>query len=80
MFNRCILIVLACLMTGCYYRITNPESGREYYSTDYKDYKESGSIRFRDKRTGKLVTLNSWEVEKLPKEEYHAAIEGDDQP
>ena len=76
MFHRCILVVLmSCLLTGCYYKITNPESGREYYSTDYKDYKESGSIRFKDKRTGKLVTLSSWEVEKLDKEEYQAAIE-----
>jgi len=63
------------LLTGCHYRIINPESGRTYYTTGYKDYKTTGSIRFRDKLTGRKVTLHSWESEQISQEEFKTQTE-----
>lgn len=71
------LIGFLLFQAGCHYRITNPESGRTYYTTNYKDYKHSGAIRFKDRRTGKTVTLNSWETEQIPKDEYQTEITGE---
>ena len=70
--NALVGVSLVGLSAGCHYRITNPESGRTYYATGYKDYKQSGAIRFKDVATGKTVTLDSWESQQISSEEFKA--------
>lgn len=69
-----LLVGLTLFLFGCHYRVTNPESGRTYYTTNYKDYKQTGAIRFKDHRTGNTVTLSSWETKQIPKGEYEQEI------
>lgn len=79
MTKHIVASVLVCIaflgsLAGCHYRITDPQSGRTYYTTNYKDYKSTGSIRFKDARTGKTVTLNAWESELIPEKQYKAHV------
>ena len=59
---------------GCgptYYRVTDPTTHRAYYTTEVRD-KGAGSVQLRDAGTGKSVTLQNSEVQKVSKEEYDA--------
>jgi uncharacterized protein YceK len=70
------LAVVACaLLAGCasYYRVTEPGSGRQYYTTNV-DKERDGSVTFKDSKTKSEVTLQSSEVVEVPKKEYEAGI------
>ena len=58
---------------GCtsYYKITDPSTGKVYYTTEMKD-KASGAIQIRDASNGNTVTLQTHEVNKINKEEYES--------
>ena len=58
-------------LAGCtsYYRITDPTTGKVYYSTELK---QDGSTSFKDARTGDLLTLQNVAVRKISKEEFDA--------
>ena len=61
------------LLAGCssttYYRVTDPQSGKAYYTTKIKKLR-SGSAEFVDAKSGQSVTLQSSEVQKISKEQY----------
>jgi len=67
------LLVLVCVVTGCtqYYRVTEPKSGKVYYTNSWMAgrWTGSGSAHFIDIGSGKEVTLQDTEVEKVSKEE-----------
>jgi len=70
--KRVGLLAVACLMlAGCtsYYRVTNVETGKKYYTTSVKK-KSGGAVQFKDSRTGEQVTLQSSKVAKVNKEEF----------
>jgi hypothetical protein len=56
---------------GTYYRVTDPASGREYYTSDVD--RDDNTVTFEDARTGRDVTLQSSEVGKISKDDYEAA-------
>ncbi|HEU5283491.1 MAG TPA: hypothetical protein VFU53_06745 [Burkholderiales bacterium] len=56
---------------GTYYRVTDPASGREYYTSDVD--RDDTTVTFEDARTGRDVTLQSSEVSKISKDDYRAA-------
>jgi hypothetical protein len=56
---------------GSYYRVTDPASGREYYTSDID--RDDTTVTFEDARTGEDVTLHSSEVGKVSEDDYKAA-------
>lgn len=65
-------LMLLCV-TGCtnYYKVTDPTTGREYYTTELTQGNH-GSATLRDGRTGNKVTLQNSEIAKVTKEQYEA--------
>ena len=65
------LLVLAS-STGCttYYRVTDPTSHKDYYTTETKHV--GSAVTFKDGRTGADVTLQNSEIQTISKEEYDA--------
>jgi hypothetical protein len=63
------------LSAGCtsYYRVTDPASGKEYYTTSVDEKGKSGAVKIKDERTGSFVTLQSSEVREISADEYKAA-------
>ena len=63
------------VMAGCttYYRVTDPASGKEYYTTNVKDKGRSGAVKITDDKSGSSVTLQSSEVREISEDEYKAA-------
>ena len=68
--------VLGVTTAGCshYYRVTDPGSGKTYYTTDIDEM--SGRLKFKDDRTRSTVTLHSAEVTELSENEYGAEVKG----
>ncbi|MEM0915817.1 MAG: hypothetical protein AAGK09_14570 [Planctomycetota bacterium] len=66
----CVALFVA---TGCsYYAINEPTSDRTYYTTEYKQLK-GGALTFTDAATGKEITIQNAEVEKIEEKQYKAA-------
>ncbi|MEW6519807.1 MAG: hypothetical protein AB1461_10370 [Thermodesulfobacteriota bacterium] len=73
-----LLLCLALLsLAGCagYYVVTDPASGRSYYTHDIDDAGD-GAISFKDSKSGNEVILDSSEVKEISKEDYHRAVHG----
>ena len=71
-----ILCGMAGLLAGCggnYYRVNDPAGDRQYYTTEIKQTK-SGSITFKDEKSGGVVTLQSSEVKQISEDEFDAAV------
>jgi len=58
---------------GCtsYYKVTDPTTGRAYYTTELQ-HKNSGAATLKDARTGNKVNLQNSEVEKVSKEQFES--------
>ncbi len=73
MMKLALIGLLLFALPGCtqYYRVTEPKSGKVYYtnSWDAGRYSWTGTARFKDMATGKEVTLQDTEIEKVTKEE-----------
>ena len=74
MITGVLMSVLSLTMAGCshYYRVTEPASGKTYYTTHIDE--RSGAAKFKDDRTGSYVILHSAEVSELSEEEYGAQL------
>lgn len=66
-----ILIVAGCTS---HYRVTDPASGKEYYTTKVTDAGRGGAVKIKDARTGSTVTLQSSDVKEISGDEYDAGI------
>jgi len=71
-----VLFGLMTMVAGCtnYYRVTDPASGKNYYTTEVKDAGKSGAVKIKDDRSGSMVTLQSSEVKEITSEEYEAGL------
>ena len=67
-----VCLALLCL-GGCtnYYKVTDPTTGREYYTTELQR-NNSGAATLKDARTGNTVNLQNSEIAKVSKEQYEA--------
>ena len=63
------LVAAAC---GSYYKVTDPASGRVYYTKDVST-EHGGAIRFEDAGSGSEVTLQSSEVKEISSSEFKAS-------
>ena len=66
---------LALCLSGCwnYYMVRDPAGRTDYYTTDIDSAGMSGAIKFKDARSGALVTLQSSEVKEISKDEFAKA-------
>ncbi|HSE59614.1 MAG TPA: hypothetical protein VLA99_13005 [Nitrospiraceae bacterium] len=64
------------MTAGCtnYYRVTDPASGKSYYSTEVKETGRGGAVKIKDAKTGSTVTLQSSEVKEISEDEYKAGL------
>ena len=70
------LFACTVMTAGCtnYYRVTDPASGKSYYSTEVKETGRGGAVKIKDAKTGSTVTLQSSEVKEISEEEYKAGL------
>jgi hypothetical protein len=66
---------LVAALTGCttYYKVSDPGTGHEYYTTKVKK-ERGGAIKFDDEKTGSHVTMQSSVVKEISEDEYRAAV------
>jgi hypothetical protein len=66
---------LVLLVTGCasYYKVTDPQTGKEYYTEDVSTV-QGGAVKLKDTRTGSIVTIQNSEVKEITSTEYHAGL------
>jgi hypothetical protein len=70
-----LIAAAACTLMGCaHYKVTDPSSGKVYYTDDVDRDKKQGRVTFTDAKTGAEVTLQSSDVQKISKEEYETGI------
>jgi hypothetical protein len=76
MITGLLIGVLSLAMAGCsgYYRVTEPGSGKIYYTRDIDE--RSGAVKFKDDRTKNSVILHSAEVSEISEAEYGAEVKG----
>ena len=70
------LCALMLAVAGCstYYMVRDPGSGTTYYTTEVEKAGQTGAVKFKDARTGSVVTMQSSEVKEISSDEYEAAI------
>jgi hypothetical protein len=77
-----LLVGLTVTAASCtsYYRVTDPASGKTYYTTEVKEAGKSGAVKVKDTKTGSTVTLQSSEVKEISEEEYKAGLAAQSRP
>jgi hypothetical protein len=66
-----LVVAVLAVCVGCarHYRVTDPHSGRVYYTEDV-DKLDSGAAEFTDAKSGADVTLQSSQVERITEEAF----------
>jgi hypothetical protein len=64
------LLAIVLVSAGCttYYRVTDPGSGRMYYTTDIK--RRGSAVEFTDAKSGSEVTLQGSEIKEISSEDF----------
>jgi hypothetical protein len=64
------------LLAGCatYYRVTDPASGRQYYTHEIEKSRDGGGVTFKDDRTKSAVTLQNSEIAEISKSDYEKGM------
>ena len=77
-----VLCGLTIMTVGCssYYRVTDPASGRTYYTTKIDEAGRAGAVKIKDAKTGSTVTLQSSEVKEISSDEYKAGLQAQPVP
>ncbi len=67
---------LIAVAAGCasYYKVTDPASGKAYYTTKVNEAGQAGAVKFEDEKTGSTVTLQSSEVKEISSDEFKAGL------
>jgi hypothetical protein len=71
-----VLCGLTMAVAGCssHYQVTDPASGKTYYTTKIDNAGRAGAVKIKDEKTGSMVTLQSSEVKEISAEEYEAGL------
>jgi hypothetical protein len=67
------LFFVGCSLSPSFYRVTDLQSGREYYAQEV-DHLASGAVVIKDTRTDSVITLQNSQVKKINKDEYTAGL------
>jgi hypothetical protein len=64
------LLAIVLVSAGCttYYRVTDPSSGRMYYTDDIK--RSGSAVMFKDAKSGSEVTLQASEIKEISSEDF----------
>ena len=70
------VVPLMLLAGGCasYYKVTEPGSGKEFYTQDVSRRVTNGSVEFKDAKTGATTTLQNSQVLEIDKKTYEAGL------
>ena len=63
-----------CGLQHHYYRVTDPGSGKTYYTNKFERVWQGGAVNFEDAQSGISVTLQSSEVKELSEGEFMATL------
>ena len=82
LFAAVLLLGLTVLASGCtsYYLVTDPASGKSYYTNEIDKAGGAGAVKFKDKTSGSVVTLQSSEVKEISSKEFEAGLKGQAAP
>src|SRR6476646_5306346 len=72
-----VSILSGLMATGCsphYYRVTDPQSGKTYYTNNVERVWQGGALNFEDALSGTSVTLQNSEVKELSEGEFMARL------
>lgn len=72
-----ISLLSGLLAAGCsthYYQVTDPESGKTYYTNNVDRVWQGGALNFEDVQSGTSVTLQNSEVKELSEGEFMARL------
>ncbi len=74
--NLAIVGSCAALLAGCasYYQVRDPSTGQTYYTSDVDTPGGGGTVRFKDDRTNRNVTLQNSEVRTISRDEYQRGL------
>ena len=69
-------VFLSLAVAGCasYYKVTDPTSGKEFYTQDVSRKITGGAIEFKDAKTGAATTLQNSQVLEIDKKTYEAGL------
>jgi len=56
------------------FQLTDPGSGKTYYTTKIDNAGRAGAVKIKDEKTGSVVTLQSSEVKEISEDEYEAGL------
>jgi hypothetical protein len=54
--------------------VRDPATGNTYYTTGVDRAGDAGALRFRDERSGSVVTLPKSEVKEIDRYDYRSAV------
>jgi hypothetical protein len=65
------LLAIVLVTAGCttYYRVTDPSSGKIFYTTDVK--RSGSAVMFKDAKSGSDVTLQASEVKEITSDDFN---------
>ena len=72
-----VCILSGLMAAGCstsYYRVTEPGSGKTYYTNKLEKAVQGGAVKFEDAQSGSYVTLQSSEVKELSEGDFTAVL------
>jgi hypothetical protein len=72
--KKLVVVLLAFALAACahYYKVTDPASGKVYYTEKVK--RDGSAVQFKDSQTGSETTLQSSEVAEVSKQTYQQAV------
>ncbi len=68
------LVVLSLASCTNYFQVTDPASGKVFYTKDIDQNQFSGAVEFIDAKDGGVVTLPSSRVVQVSQEQFVAAV------
>jgi hypothetical protein len=70
------LVLLGIAIGGCesYYKVTEPASGKDFYTQDVSRTLGGGAVEFKDAKTGAMTTLQNSQVLEIDKKAYEAGL------
>lgn len=70
-----VVAVIAGLTGACtHYQITDPTTGRSYFTKDAGRAPSSGAVVFTDAKTGEVLTLQNTQMKQISREEFGRAV------
>jgi hypothetical protein len=76
MLKPLVVVLPMVALAGCasYFKVTEPGSGKEFYTTEVSHKLGGGAIEFKDAKTGAITTLQNSQVLEIDKNTYEAGL------